>query len=373
MKSNEMDSYDLAGISLLTEFDDLVRNEKIIHEGAEEEFLKFVKNSEINRTKWENSELECQRLSIELTRASHEITGLETKLQQARMMFDNETQARKRAEAERDRLSAQLQTLRLLILETDGVDEGTLRKVKNIESFAVNDFEGGGGGGYGNVLSPGLMREAAYCRRRSANLTEGSVLDVEDLSFDETVNLCESRTRAGTSFRKLNPEQREARKRSRSNSRRRGEEHVVVQEERRDRKRERRSRSVGISEKVEILEITPRITEKSNESHQQASPVKNISSSSSIFAKDSHDLEEKTALKGDNCSTCSRRIKFGKIYLKCRQCKVVVHAECPPPSRCHPCPPPVSPSKVSRDPSSYLTRTPSKKDQRTMFASPMIE
>ena len=366
MKSNAMDSDDFVGISLLTEFDDLVRNEKILHEGAEEHFLRFVKNSESNRTKWENSEHECQRLSIELTKASHEITGLEAKLQQARMMFDNETQSRKRAEAERDRLAGQLQTLRQLILETDGVDEGTLRRVKNIESFTVNDCEGG----YGNVLSPGLMREAAYCRRRSGNLTEGSVLDVEDLSFDETVNLCESRTRSGTSFRKLNPEQREARKRSRSNSRRRDQEHVDALDER---KRKRRTRSVGISEKVEILEITPRISEKSNESQHATSPVKNMSAFSSTHAKDSHDLEEKTALKGDNCSSCSRRIKFGKIYLKCRQCKVVVHAECSPSSRCHPCPPPVSPSKVSRDPSSYITRTPSKKDQRTMFASPMIE
>merc|ERR1712227_569678 len=80
------------------------------------------------------------------------------------------------------------------------------------------------------------MREAANCRRKSINMTDGSVLDVDDLSFDETVNLCESRTRAGTSFRKLNPEVREARK------------------------RERRSRSVGISDRVEILEITPRLS-----------------------------------------------------------------------------------------------------------------
>ena len=31
-------------------------------------------------------------------------------------------------------------------------------------------------------------------------MTEGSVLDVEDLSFDDPLGLCESRTRAGTTY-----------------------------------------------------------------------------------------------------------------------------------------------------------------------------
>ena len=91
--------------SLLTEFDDLVRNEKILTDGqAEKEFLKFVRKSELNRRSWEQSELERHRLSLGLAKTNHERLGLETKLAQARTMVDNEAHARKRAEAERDRL-----------------------------------------------------------------------------------------------------------------------------------------------------------------------------------------------------------------------------------------------------------------------------
>jgi len=377
MKSATMEREpDLSSISILTEFDDLVRNEKVLNEGSERQFLKFVNNCELNRRRWEQSEHECQRLSIELTKASHEITGLETKLHHARIMFDKESQARKLAESERDRLANQLQAFRQLIMEADGMDEGTLRKMKNFES--VND-----GGYYGNVFSPGLMREAANCRR--FNQSEGSVLDVDDLSFDEdTINLCESRTRSGASFRKLNTDVREARKRSRSRSNpRRSSLKEPINLEDRSRKRERRSRSVGICDKVDVLEITPRITDEdvriARENHQQMiDNINNDMVTRNNNANDLHDMEEKTEMKSNKCSTCLKRIKFGKIYHKCRHCKLLVHKECVPNVRCVPVnvlPPQSSPSKVSTLPGGYLSlsRTPSKKEQRQMFASPMLK
>ena len=359
---------DLESISLLTEFDELVRNEKILNEGAEKEFLKFVKSSQSKNSHQEVAEQECQRLSLQLSEASHEIVGLEMKLKQARDLLDNETQARKRAEGERDKLQAQFDNLKRLIFETDGVDEGTLRKVKNFESFQVNDGFGtaslGGGGGYGNVLSPGLMREAANCRRRSTNMTDGSVLDVDDLSFDETVNLCESRTRAGTRFNKTDSEARESRKRSRSIPRIEIRAHDSSPE--RSRKKERRSRSVGISNKVEVLEITPRVTSSASDT--------------SSASQQQHTWDRKTEVKSNKCSACGKRIKLGKIYHRCRHCRVAVHPECETRlgSGCvgiqSTGPPSASPSKVSFLPSGYLTRTPSKKEsnQRPIFESPML-
>ena len=364
--------------SLLTEFDDLMRNEKILTDGqAEREFLKFVKNSEANRRRWEQSQLECQRLDLELAKATHEILGLETKLQQARTMVDNEATARKRAEAERDRLASQLERLKQLILDTDAVDEGTLRKLKNFDTFNATEGAGNEGGGYGNILSPGLMSEAANCRRRrSINMTDGSVLDVDDLSFDETLDLCASRTRAGTSFRKTSVEGRESRKRSRSNPRR---SVFLTPEplEDRARKKERRSRSVGISDKVDILEITPRPanSDSSQESQNRAvESLRNISSSN-FSSREAHDFEVKTELKANKCSTCGKRIKLGKLYQKCKLCKLSIHSECQPAASCVAvCP--HSPVKVSSIPSGgHASRTPSKRDtsQRAKFESPMLQ
>ena len=362
--------------SLLTEFDDLMRNGKILTDGqAEKEFLKFVKSSESNRRRWEQSELECQRLDLELSKAQHEILGLETKLQQARSMVDNETSLRKRAEAERDRLYSQLERLKQLIFDTDGVDEGTLKKLKNFDTFNATDATTSGG--YSNILSPGLMSEAANCRRRSNNMTDGSVLDVDDLSFDETLDLCASRTRAGTSFRKTSVEARESRKRSRSNPRR-----SVFQTpeplEGRARKKERRSRSVGISDKVDILEITPRpaSSDTSQESQNRAvESLRNIASSN-FSSRHAHDFEVKTELKSNKCSTCGKRIKLGKLYQKCKLCKLILHSECQPLASCvSVCP--HSPVKVSSIPSGgHVARSPSRREtsQRpAKFESPMLQ
>uniref|UniRef100_A0A8D3CLD3 Rac GTPase-activating protein 1 n=1 Tax=Scophthalmus maximus TaxID=52904 RepID=A0A8D3CLD3_SCOMX len=41
-----------------------------------------------------------------------------------------------------------------------------------------------------------------------------------------------------------------------------------------------------------------------------------------------HEFVSKTVIKPESCVPCGKRIKFGKISLKCRDCKVVSHPEC---------------------------------------------
>ncbi|XP_046391617.1 rac GTPase-activating protein 1-like [Ischnura elegans] len=41
-----------------------------------------------------------------------------------------------------------------------------------------------------------------------------------------------------------------------------------------------------------------------------------------------HCFSEKTVLKSEECTPCGKRINFGKVALKCSDCKVVCHAEC---------------------------------------------
>ena len=120
--------------------------------------------------------------------------------------MDNESKARKKAEHDRDRLDHQFQMLRQLFMETDGVDEGTLRRVKFLEEPVV-PLPSSPSQEYPNIISPGLMslREGLSKpsgKRRSVNMTEESVFDVDDLnlSFDETANLCESRARLEQSY-----------------------------------------------------------------------------------------------------------------------------------------------------------------------------
>ncbi|GAB1864763.1 ADP-ribosylation factor 1 [Camponotus japonicus] len=41
-----------------------------------------------------------------------------------------------------------------------------------------------------------------------------------------------------------------------------------------------------------------------------------------------HNFVSKIVIKPETCSLCSKRIRFGKIILRCRDCTVVCHAEC---------------------------------------------
>ncbi|KAI5930177.1 Rac GTPase-activating protein 1 [Manis javanica] len=41
-----------------------------------------------------------------------------------------------------------------------------------------------------------------------------------------------------------------------------------------------------------------------------------------------HDFVSKTVIKPESCVPCGKQIKFGKLSLKCRDCRVVSHPEC---------------------------------------------
>ncbi|XP_068777163.1 rac GTPase-activating protein 1 isoform X3 [Struthio camelus] len=41
-----------------------------------------------------------------------------------------------------------------------------------------------------------------------------------------------------------------------------------------------------------------------------------------------HEFVSKTVIKPESCVPCGKRIKFGKLSLKCRDCRVVTHPEC---------------------------------------------
>ena len=294
------------------------------------------------------------------------LSDLKLKLEQARSLVDNESKARKKAEHDRDKLDNQFQLLRQLFLETDGVDEGTLRRVKILEDPVV-PLPSSPSLGYPNIISPGLMslREGLSKpsgKRRSVNMTEESVFDVDDLnlSFDETANLCESRARLEQSYVGLQVKKTKTeRKRSRSVTRREEEPEQEVQAK----KRERRSRSVGISDRVEILEITPRM----NQEEKQDDPPFFTS------RKQEHSFEEKTNIKSDKCTVCNKRLKFGKKSLNCVGCKMVLHPECAESVQedCRGHVVTSSPTTVNTNPSIFLSRTPSKKEKK-IFASPML-
>merc|ERR1719431_2176275 len=112
-------------------------------------------------------------------------------------------------------MANQLHLFKQLVMETDnnGMDEVTIDKIRGLDVCGIRPS-------YTNILSHGLAKEALNARVSAVNLTEASVLDVDDLSFDidDTAGLrgSGSRIRAGTNFRSERDEVITRRKRSRS-------------------------------------------------------------------------------------------------------------------------------------------------------------
>jgi len=367
-------------MSLLTTYDDLCRTAAVLTDGtAEHKFLKFVRSRENWRERWEAEQVGAQQLRDELSLAQQEISGLEHKLQQARTLLDRELQARKAAEAKRDHAAIMWAEFMNFVEDHNAeMAEGTLDKVRRMQQQQgrLNNGLLEEAGGYSRVLSPGLTSEAAHLHRSPAtHTTEHSVLDVEDLSFDETLGLCsEPRPRdSGVHKPGVNDQGGSGKKRK----------SILMNLEEVSRKKGRRS-NVEINEVVEIKEITPRAERRESnsknlkidapqkENHEINDVYEVANNNPTDGLAQEHIFEEKTNLKSTQCEACKKRIKFGKICLRCCKCKMWLHSDCTARTACVA----LSPTHVSSNPGLGRTpslRTPSKRNKPTpTFASPML-
>ena len=167
------------GLSLVAQFDQLVRNRRVLTASeGEEKFLAFVKGADTTRQRWEAAEAQCEKLADQLVKSNQEVSMLEGRLDQARGMLQTEVEGRRRAEMERDLLAQKFQAVQSLVLEGSG---GVRRSLHQQVSRILGTPETGG------ALFPSIHLEAT-CR---TDKTDASVLDVDDLSLDDTADLCQ--------------------------------------------------------------------------------------------------------------------------------------------------------------------------------------
>jgi len=321
------------GCSLVVQFDELHRNSTVLKNSSEDEFYRFVLNAEVNRRRWENAEIECQRLSIELTKASQEKTCLEEKLNLARSMLDNESYARKKAEVEAKLLSERLEKLRKVVMDDHLVDEVKLDKLKNFDHFESqsDDFFSA------EIATPkGILK--------NCNVTEQSVRDVEDFSFDDTRDLCDSTSLCDYDLR--------GRMRKRSGTHQQANGEVEVNG---GHPNGRRSTNTNKRSRESVFGQSGNSPDKNRQDDVESA----VGGGKTLHCN--HNFVTKALLKKDNCcGLCGKRLKFGKIGVKCTICKIMLHSECKEPS---------SP-QVSRTPIRARDRSPSCK--RQYFQSPML-
>jgi len=363
-------------VSLLMMFDDLIRNEKVLTSGdGDEKFLQFATNQELCRRRWEAAESETQRLAIELQKSEQEVRKLEMKLNQARDLLASETSLRKKAENDRDAMGQKWEMVREVI--ADGgqtMNDDTRLRLAKLEASVSTSRRWSNAAG--NIFSPGAGVGLSPVSERDSM---GSILDVSDLSFDATQDVTrdaadETRLRSGKNYKRkssggvaqLNRRSRSkggahARKSLEALAARKSGAGILEEQNRNKRKSHFEERNIDdympsapVEEDDAIVAwnnarnaMTPSVSAVTVIERQRQStatltpnhpstatlvpttpgnPVMRSYSNAGMNRK--HHFVQKTEYKRATCGVCNKRVKFGKIVYKCRECGAVCHPEC---------------------------------------------
>lgn len=184
------------------------------------------------------------------------------------------------------------------------------------------------------MASPSCLTPKGILKNNNTDAAE-SILDVDDLSIDDTRDLCESRSRLGR-------RSTSSRKRSRSTAGRDIGDNILEsiaspRSETCSKKRSRRTRSVVAFENASSEELSSEDTEmraRSNSAHER-NIIEPASSSNILTTGDTfhgngaaHNFVQKAFIKSEKCGVCDKRFKFGRVSSKCSLCRLVVHNEC---------------------------------------------
>uniref|UniRef100_A0A2K5EWT2 Rac GTPase-activating protein 1 n=1 Tax=Aotus nancymaae TaxID=37293 RepID=A0A2K5EWT2_AOTNA len=278
-------------------FEQLVRRAEILSEGNEIQFIQLAKDLEDVRKKWQRTDHELGKYKDLLMKAETERSALDVKLKHARNQVDVEIKRRQRAEADCEKLERQIQLIReMLMCDTSGSIQLS-EEQKSALAF----------------LNRGQPSSSNAGNKRLSTIDEsGSILS--DISFDKTDESLDWDSSLVKTFKLKKREKR------RSSSRQfvDGPPGPV-----------KKTRSIGsTADQVRIVSCVPLLRTVCLFS----STLQPWNSDSTLNSRQLrmrlHDFVSKTVIKPESCVPCGKRIKFGKLSLKCRDCRVVSHPEC---------------------------------------------
>lgn len=327
-------------LSLQSLYDKLRMQVDVLSENIEPNFIQMVQNFEDCRRKWLRAEQDLGSCKEVLRNAETERGALEVKLKHARNQVDVEIRRRQKAEADCDKLDRQIQLMRDLL-----TSEGSSNSIQlSAEQRSALAF-----------LNTNCQAAANLNTSRRLVTIDESASILSDISYDKTDDSLDWDSSTVRTVRLKKREKRRssrnhvdgpplASKRSRSTGRisERVNETLVT----------KTTVTVPISggpvEAVSTIETVPywtRSRRKTTAMEWDSESVK----SEDVFKQPSnpegemkaepstpqsnggvrlHEFVSKTVIKPESCVPCGKRIKFGKISLKCRDCRVVSHPEC---------------------------------------------
>uniref|UniRef100_UPI0037E7D5C4 rac GTPase-activating protein 1 n=1 Tax=Semicossyphus pulcher TaxID=241346 RepID=UPI0037E7D5C4 len=322
---------------------------------TEQEVVKVVKNLEAVRKRWLHAELELKKYKELLVKSDVAKAALEVKLKHARNQLDVEMKKRYKIEGDYQYLQRQMQLMCDILVH----DSKSSAALNDEQKSLLATFEHKGG-------SMTLHRSS----KRLSVIDESSFLSHSDISYDRTDDDVDLDT---TVIKPLRSRAREKRrssmgpalsvpvgKRGRSGN---------VSAELLERKTVEKEVETIVKASVTtpetggqihmVLGITQETPEKPSrtvtqecavslggageqtsvwfpadetaEPETEARPEDRSAGSSYIYRAEKtpkHVFLSKTVIRPETCSPCGKRIRFGKMAVKCRNCRAVAHPEC---------------------------------------------
>uniref|UniRef100_A0AAQ5Z422 Rac GTPase-activating protein 1 n=1 Tax=Amphiprion ocellaris TaxID=80972 RepID=A0AAQ5Z422_AMPOC len=269
-----------AVLSLQSLYDKLRMQVDVLNENIEPNFIQMVQNFEDCRRKWLRAEQELGSCKEVLRNAETERGALEVKLKHARNQVDVEIRRRQKAEADCDKLDRQIQLMRDLL-----TSEGSSNSIQlSAEQRSALAF-----------LNTNCQAAANLNTSRRLLTIDESASILSDISYDKTDDSLVNETLVTKTT-------------------------VTVPV------------SGGPVEAVSTIETVPYWTRSRRKTSKISVMRQYVSTEPSTPQSNGgvrlHEFVSKTVIKPESCVPCGKRIKFGKISLKCRDCRVVSHPEC---------------------------------------------
>ncbi|KAI4480205.1 PREDICTED: rac GTPase-activating protein 1-like [Polistes canadensis] len=361
-----------ASLSVLASLDEVVRCSNVLINGScEEEFLQFAINQEEMRQKWLASVQECQRLHIALEKSHHETTRLDRKLNHARRLLNEEKQMRRAAEEEKHSLERQIALVRDLLFNDGGrnLNDETREKLQFLNNTSIN-------GRNSNVHIKDLhhndkLNTITELDSTGSILSDFSCFSKSEDDLDTSIIIQQNQKKR--EWKEHRPSGEYSPKKRRSTLQKVTElntsdkiiatttvtvpkegaitassviEAIPMNEttnpqgptQSARKRRKSLDRSKNKLTQIDLNEIavdtTPSapkadILTSGSDSETAFKPSPNIGGYTlNIKNSRGHSFTAKTVIKPEMCTPCGKRIRFGKVAVKCRDCKATAHTEC---------------------------------------------
>ncbi|XP_043978367.1 rac GTPase-activating protein 1-like [Gambusia affinis] len=332
---------EMSVVNLFNQFQSLRAHLDALNENIEPQFLQMAVNFEDCRKKWLLAGEELVSCKEVLAKVETERGALEVKLKHARNQVDVEIRRRQKAEAVYEKLERQVQLIReLLIAENNGSSVHLSEEQRSALAFLSTHSQAAQG-----------TKTILNSSRRLTRVEESTSF-LSDISYDQTDDSLDwdSSVMKNVRLRKR-PKRRSSRKLTD------GPSQAVKKPRSTGRPSERNNESIvakttitlpasGGVEAVSTIETVPYWTRSRRRSAMADTTTTDHSETASeapsmpvsetpvqfqtprIKGGKKHHFIPKTVIKSEFCAPCGRRTKFGKICLRCQDCRIVTHPEC---------------------------------------------